>query len=177
MIRWTGKDVVGRAVAYFKVHAKSFPETTDEIHNLLETAGVDWTLIRGRALQNRKKDNTGNNMTEWLHISLSVVCTFNDAVGGWSRIYWMLGWLVNNEMQRIAMQSVILYFVATYDLRRSRKPTKWTTIADVPAEIRTEYFHNRSHKLCCLSQLLGEWNPVRSCKYNSESQSNKGLWR
>jgi hypothetical protein len=37
--------------------------------------------------------------------------------------------------------------VAIYDiyLRRPRKPTKWTRIADVPAEIRTEYFHHRSH--------------------------------
>jgi hypothetical protein len=33
--------------------------------------------------------------------------------------------------------------VAIYDiyLRRPRNPTKWTRIADVPAEIRTEYFH------------------------------------
>jgi hypothetical protein len=26
-------------------------------------------------------------------------------------------------------------------MRRPRNPTKWTRIADVPAEIRTEYFH------------------------------------
>jgi hypothetical protein len=54
---------------------------------------------------------------------------------------------VNNELQIIWMEFVTVLFVVIYDsyLRRPRKPTKWTRIADVPAEIRTEYFHYRSH--------------------------------
>jgi len=81
------------------------------------------------------------------------------------------------------MESVTVTFVAVHDIYRcrSRKPTKWTRIADVPAEIRTEYFHHTSHNSaarasCSVSEIQpGHANTTARVKATRVSGDNTDL--
>jgi hypothetical protein len=67
---------------------------------------------------------------------------------------WMVGWLMNNELERMCKEAVMTYFkvISWHSPRGTDENHEKPVKSSIPAKIQTKHLQNRNQKHYCLSE-------------------------